>query len=204
MWRSLAHSIIQDGIYPDTAPGGFKGESTSTRMENMHSNSGFKVPSHVELLHPPLLYLSHMARTSQQLRPLSLTDSAQNMLRCSVSFYFTINQRGCAYDVYHSSACWAPPFSTAVVMMVLLVEVESASTPDVRELFSSLNVFSIFPAADQPASGGKVFNPGFPVTCPFVTAVGATQVNPGNPVTAPEGACEQVIFSGGGFSNIFP
>ncbi|KAG6845624.1 hypothetical protein H0H87_006677 [Tephrocybe sp. NHM501043] len=42
------------------------------------------------------------------------------------------------------------------------------------------------------------------VTCPFVTAVGATQVNPGATVNDPEGACEQVIFSGGGFSNIFP
>ncbi|KAG6850203.1 hypothetical protein H0H93_016382 [Arthromyces matolae] len=42
------------------------------------------------------------------------------------------------------------------------------------------------------------------VTCPYVTAVGATQVNPGSTVNDPEGACEQVIFSGGGFSNIFP
>jgi tripeptidyl-peptidase-1 len=41
-------------------------------------------------------------------------------------------------------------------------------------------------------------------TCPFVTAVGATQINPGSTVNDPEGACEQVIFSGGGFSNIFP
>lgn len=42
-----------------------------------------------------------------------------------------------------------------------------------------------------------------PGTCPFVTSVGATQVNPGAKVTAPESACEQVIFSGGGFSNYF-
>ncbi|KAF8817102.1 subtilisin-like protein [Phlegmacium glaucopus] len=53
------------------------------------------------------------------------------------------------------------------------------------------------------SNAGKRFNPGFPVTCPFVTAVGATQVNPGSTVNDPEGACEQVIFSGGGFSNIF-
>ncbi|KAF8817086.1 subtilisin-like protein [Phlegmacium glaucopus] len=51
---------------------------------------------------------------------------------------------------------------------------------------------------------GTVFNPEFPSSCPFVTAVGATQVNPGSTVNDPEGACEQVIFSGGGFSNIFP
>ena len=41
------------------------------------------------------------------------------------------------------------------------------------------------------------------VTCPFITAVGATQINPGSTVSDPEGACEQAFFSGGGFSNIF-
>lgn len=51
---------------------------------------------------------------------------------------------------------------------------------------------------------GTRFNPSFPGGCPFVTSVGATQVNPGSTVNDPEGACEQVIFSGGGFSNIFP
>jgi len=44
---------------------------------------------------------------------------------------------------------------------------------------------------------------GFPATCPYVTSVGATQINPGSNVTQPESACEQVIFSGGGFSNHF-
>ncbi|KAI9829111.1 MAG: hypothetical protein M1832_000134 [Thelocarpon impressellum] len=51
-------------------------------------------------------------------------------------------------------------------------------------------------------SSGK-FNPGFPSTCPYVTSVGATQVNPGSSVRAPEGACQQKIYSGGGFSNVF-
>ncbi|KAI0823960.1 subtilisin-like protein [Trametes gibbosa] len=55
----------------------------------------------------------------------------------------------------------------------------------------------------QPAERGTTFSPDFPVTCPFITAVGATQVNPGSTVNDPEGACEQVIFSGGGFSNFF-
>ncbi|KAF8148410.1 peptidase S8/S53 domain-containing protein [Crassisporium funariophilum] len=50
---------------------------------------------------------------------------------------------------------------------------------------------------------GTIFNPGFPASCPFVTSVGATQINPGSNVTNPESACEQVIFSGGGFSNYF-
>ncbi|CAL1709472.1 unnamed protein product [Somion occarium] len=51
---------------------------------------------------------------------------------------------------------------------------------------------------------GKLFNPSFPGGCPFITSVGATQLNPGANVTDPEVACEQVIFSGGGFSNYFP
>ncbi|KAF8576122.1 subtilisin-like protein [Ramaria rubella] len=61
----------------------------------------------------------------------------------------------------------------------------------------------IDPATGQESSNGTQFNPGFPVNCPFVTAVGATQINPGSTVNDPESACEQVIFSGGGFSNIF-
>lgn len=47
------------------------------------------------------------------------------------------------------------------------------------------------------------FNPSFPGTCPYITAVGATQVKPGASVTDPEEACETVIYSGGGFSNVF-
>ena len=47
------------------------------------------------------------------------------------------------------------------------------------------------------------FNPSFPPTCPYVTAVGATQVPIGSTVFEPETACEKVIYSGGGFSNVF-
>lgn len=56
----------------------------------------------------------------------------------------------------------------------------------------------------EESQNGTRFNPDFPSGCPYVTSVGATQVNPGSTVHDPEGACEQVIFSGGGFSNIFP
>jgi len=52
-------------------------------------------------------------------------------------------------------------------------------------------------------ASGK-FNPSFPGTCPYITSVGATQIKPGASVTQPEEACETVIFSGGGFSNVFP
>lgn len=47
------------------------------------------------------------------------------------------------------------------------------------------------------------FNPSFPSTCPYITSVGATQIVPGNSVFQPEEVCETVIFSGGGFSNVF-
>lgn len=54
------------------------------------------------------------------------------------------------------------------------------------------------------AGNGKTFAPYFPASCPWVTAVGATQIVPGNPVTAPEVVAEQgTFFSGGGFSNVF-
>ncbi|KDQ15077.1 hypothetical protein BOTBODRAFT_32062 [Botryobasidium botryosum FD-172 SS1] len=62
----------------------------------------------------------------------------------------------------------------------------------------------IDPKTGQYAQNGARFNPSFPSTCPWVTSVGATQVNPGSNVFEPEGACEQVIYSGGGFSNVFP
>ncbi|KAH8662151.1 Pro-kumamolisin [Xylariales sp. PMI_506] len=47
------------------------------------------------------------------------------------------------------------------------------------------------------------FNPSFPGTCPYVLSVGATQIVNGSSVKAAESACEEVIFSGGGFSNVF-
>ncbi|OSC99915.1 subtilisin-like protein [Trametes coccinea BRFM310] len=59
-------------------------------------------------------------------------------------------------------------------------------------------------ADGEPDFPGFAFAPAFPGGCPYVTSVGATQVNPGAKVTDPESACMQVIFSGGGFSNVFP
>lgn len=48
-------------------------------------------------------------------------------------------------------------------------------------------------------------------SCPFISSIGATQVKPNTNVvqalasgTQPEQACETVIYSGGGFSNVFP
>ncbi len=55
------------------------------------------------------------------------------------------------------------------------------------------------------SGGSGTFNPAFPATCPYITAVGATQIKPNGLVTAPnpEQACQSVIYSGGGFSNVF-
>ncbi|PWN34625.1 subtilisin-like protein [Meira miltonrushii] len=62
----------------------------------------------------------------------------------------------------------------------------------------------IDPATNQYNNGtsGK-FNPSFPGTCPYILSVGATEVLPGKTVLQPESACEKVIYSGGGFSNVF-
>ncbi|ORY84175.1 subtilisin-like protein [Leucosporidium creatinivorum] len=51
---------------------------------------------------------------------------------------------------------------------------------------------------------GTVFNPAFPSSCPYITSVGATQLPEGGSVLSREQACETVIYSGGGFSNVFP
>ncbi|KAG6375597.1 peptidase S8/S53 domain-containing protein [Boletus reticuloceps] len=58
------------------------------------------------------------------------------------------------------------------------------------------------PDGTQTADG-MIFNPTFPGTCPYVTSVGATMVPSGSSVYEPETACEEVIYSGGGFSNYF-
>lgn len=57
---------------------------------------------------------------------------------------------------------------------------------------------------NMPSDDGTKFNPGFPSSCPYVTSIGATQIVPGASVTQPEEACQTVISSGGGFSNLFP
>jgi len=48
-----------------------------------------------------------------------------------------------------------------------------------------------------------IFNPSFPGSCPYVISVGATQLLNGTSVRGQESACQDVIFSGGGFSNVF-
>ncbi|KAL3423267.1 Aorsin [Phlyctema vagabunda] len=63
----------------------------------------------------------------------------------------------------------------------------------------------IDPATGDYNNGSSgIFNPAFPASCPYITAVGATQVKVGATVTQPEEAAESVIYSGGGFSNVFP
>jgi tripeptidyl-peptidase-1 len=64
----------------------------------------------------------------------------------------------------------------------------------------------IIPRTGAYGTGKKAtrFNPAFPASCPYVTSVGATQINKNSSVFDPESACEEVIHSGGGFSNVFP
>ncbi|KAJ6542703.1 subtilisin-like protein [Mycena capillaripes] len=57
----------------------------------------------------------------------------------------------------------------------------------------------VFPNGTQSVDAPR-FNPQFPANCPFVTALGATQINPGSTVRDRESAAS---LTGGGFSNIF-
>ncbi|KAG9312098.1 tripeptidyl-peptidase I [Chiua virens] len=53
------------------------------------------------------------------------------------------------------------------------------------------------------STDGKVFNPTFPGTCPYVTSIGGTMMQSNTTVYEPEVACMRQIYSGGGFSNYF-
>lgn len=69
--------------------------------------------------------------------------------------------------------------------------------------FTEWDVLTEVLCAGSQSADGQIFNPSFPSTCPYVTAVGATQLSPGKSVFDDEDACEEVIQSGGGFSNYF-
>ncbi|KAI2627126.1 peptidase S8/S53 domain-containing protein [Xylaria nigripes] len=59
-------------------------------------------------------------------------------------------------------------------------------------------------------NNGTRFSPGFPVNCPYITAVGATTLIGNNTksgeraVSQPGSGPAEAFYSGGGFSNIFP
>jgi tripeptidyl-peptidase-1 len=71
--------------------------------------------------------------------------------------------------------------------------------------------FNGHPTVSGPKCLGKenmIFNPTWPVNCPWVTAVGWTEVEAGMTVVEPESAAEQRLdglhySSGGGFSNVY-
>lgn len=73
------------------------------------------------------------------------------------------------------------------------------------------NLFKCIEPLNKTLNAGNngIFNPSFPASCPFVTAVGATQLKANRTVqlnatfTSPEVAAETRIESGGGFSNVF-
>ena len=73
------------------------------------------------------------------------------------------------------------------------------------------NLFKCIEPLNKTLNAGTngIFNPSFPASCPFVTAVGATQLKANRTVqlnatfTSPEVAAETRVESGGGFSNVF-
>ncbi|KAH9950626.1 subtilisin-like protein [Amylocystis lapponica] len=63
--------------------------------------------------------------------------------------------------------------------------------------------FCLTPDGSELSPDGTRMAPGWPMGCPYVTSVGATQIVPGKTIHDPESACMDVIYSGGGFSNYF-
>ena len=51
---------------------------------------------------------------------------------------------------------------------------------------------------------GKIFNPDFPATCPYITTAGGTYLPPGGDPTKDQEVAVTRFPSGGGFSNIYP
>ena len=89
-----------------------------------------------------------------------------------------------------------------------LVLITSARTQAVSTFGEQLDTSAglTFSGLDDPRKSLNAhrFNLQFPASCPYVVAVGATQINSGATVYDPEKACDRVISSGGGFSDIFP
>ena len=86
-------------------------------------------------------------------------------------------------------------------VLVALVRTQAVSTSS-EQSDTIVGLTSL--GLDDNGPNALRFNPQFPATCPYVVSVGATQINSGATVNDPERACDRVIFSGGGFSDIFP
>ncbi|KAI9568885.1 peptidase S8/S53 domain-containing protein [Boletus coccyginus] len=136
----------QDGIYPDTEPGGYGSEDCGTvKPANVISTSyGYNEAD---------LTFFYASRQCAEYAKLGLM---------GVTILFSSGDHGVAGN---SHLCLNPNGTQTV--------------------------------------NGTIFNPGFPASCPYVTTVGATQLSPGKTVFDQEDACEQVIYSSGGFSNYF-
>lgn len=137
----------EDGIYPDTLPGGFNGPESCGIV-----------------------------------KPANIISTSYSMVESQITPFYAIRE--------------CNEYGKLGLMGVTIVY----SSGD--EGVSGHNDLCLNPDGSQSANGTR-FNPLFPSVCPFVTSVGATQINPNSTVFEPEGACEQVIFSGGGFSNVF-
>ena len=140
----------QDGIYPDPAPGGYKGPETC---------GGFAA--------------TNVISTSYGYNEADLT-APYEMRQCQE--YMKLGLQG--VSILYSSGDYGVAGNGGQCIDPVTLQYNNGSS--------------------------GIFNPSFPSTCPYVTSVGATQIVPNASVTAPEEACETVIFSGGGFSNVFP
>ena len=63
---------------------------------------------------------------------------------------------------------------------------------------------SIIPNGTDTTENPGAFSPSFPAACPYLTAVGATQINPDDKTETAVGVADEEYYSGGGFSNYWP
>ncbi|KAF4612802.1 hypothetical protein D9613_011842 [Agrocybe pediades] len=202
--------LIEDAIYPDTYPNGYRSKpsplfgflSDSTGQKTLITKRTFKMRQIVGLRSLPMSFPPHTGTTKLIFPLFMLRGNVQSAY--GTSYYELTSQLITKRRLSHM--LFQPPFSlhdgTYRYAKLGLMGVTVIYSSGDNGVAGNAGV-CLMPDGSE-TDYGSIFNPSFPSTCPYVTSVGATQINPGMKVTDQESACEQVIFSGGGFSNYFP
>lgn len=167
-----------DGIYPDTASGGYKGAAVCSYIHDPTVSTSTR-----------LLISTWGKQTCGAFTPASVI---------STSYGYNEADLSAAYETRQCNEYMKLGLAGVTFLY---------SSGDYGVAGNSGQCCTKAKCAGGTYNSGTTgtFNPAFPATCPYVTAVGATQIKPNTAVTAtaPEEACQTVIYSGGGFSNVF-
>ena len=169
----------QDGIYPDKMPGGFQGTSCGNYT-------------------PAFVISTSYSSNEMDVTPAYAQRQCNEYMKLGLMGTTFIYSSG-DFGVYQLIPP-LPLFPSPKALRVLLLTFIPGVAGNGDTCISGNGTYI------DGSKGGR-FNPSFPGTCPYITAVGATQVKNttmlSSSPTKPEMACETVIFSGGGFSNVF-